>query len=214
MKRSPFPGSCIFCQKELPKVAVAKHLSTCSRRPRGDRKAFHLIVESPRTPYWLHLEGDANATLRDLDHLLRAHWLECCGHLSAFTIGNLCFTSGAPQGFEDRDMDVALDKVLTPGLTCVYQYDFGSTTELQLRVIAALTTGHKGKPPILLLAQNSPPEVACSNCGQPSRLICTDCVYSGKGALCNKCGKEHKCGEEMLLALVNSPRAGVCAYAG
>jgi hypothetical protein len=134
--------------------------------------------------------------------------------LSAFTIENLCFTSGAPQGFEDRDMNVAMEKVLSPGLTCVYQYDFGSTTELQLRVIAALTTGHKGKPSIIQLARNSPPMVGCSNCGQPSRLICTECVYSGKGALCNKCAKEHRCGEEMLLALVNSPRAGVCAYAG
>jgi len=214
MKRSPFPGSCIFCQKDLPKVAVAKHLSTCPRRPHGDRKAFHLVVESPRRPYWLHLEADSKATLKDLDHLLRELWLECCGHLSAFTIENIDFTSGAPQGIEDRNMDVALEKVLTPGLTCRYQYDFGSTTELQVRVIVALTTGHKGKPPIIQLARNSPPIVECSHCNQPSRLICTECVYSGKGALCNKCAKDHPCGEEMILALVNSPRAGVCAYAG
>src|SRR6266699_6043638 len=44
--------------------------------------------------------------------------------------------------------------------------------------------------------------------------ICTQCIYKDKGYLCDTCARSHKCGEEMLLPLVNSPRAGVCGYTG
>ena len=33
-------------------------------------------------------------------------------------------------------MQVRLDQVLHPGQTCAYEYDFGSTTELTLKVIS------------------------------------------------------------------------------
>ena len=33
-------------------------------------------------------------------------------------------------------MNVPLEKVLAPGMTCTYEYDFGTTTELKLRVLA------------------------------------------------------------------------------
>ena len=42
----------------------------------------------------------------------------------------------------------------------------------------------------------------------------TQCIYEDKGCLCDACAKSHECGEEMLLPLVNSPRAGVCGYTG
>ena len=45
--------------------------------------------------YWLHIEIPAKATLEDLDHFLRAVWLECCGHLSSFDIADETFISDA-----------------------------------------------------------------------------------------------------------------------
>jgi hypothetical protein len=44
-------------------------------------------------------------------------------------------------------------------------------------------------------------------------------VSSGKCRLCgqlisNPCAAKHECGEEMLLPVLNSPRAGVCGYCG
>ena len=35
----------------------------------------------------------ASDTLADLDDFLRAIWLECCGHLSEFTIGGTSYSS-------------------------------------------------------------------------------------------------------------------------
>ena len=45
-------------------------------------------------------------------------------------------------------------------------------------------------------------------------FICAQCIYEDKGCLCDACARSHECGEEMLLPLVNSPRAGVCGYTG
>jgi hypothetical protein len=32
--------------------------------------------------------------------------------------------------------------------------------------------------------------------------------------LCQACAEDHECGEDMQLPVVNSPRVGVCGYAG
>jgi len=34
------------------------------------------------------------------------------------------------------------------------------------------------------------------------------------GWLCDECAPKHKCGEDMLLPVVNSPRVGKCGYTG
>ena len=48
----------------------------------------HLVVGGRYAPmYWLHLDASAEATLEDLDGYLRKCWLECCGHRSAFRLG-------------------------------------------------------------------------------------------------------------------------------
>ena len=41
-----------------------------------------------------------SATLEELDHYLRTIWLECCGHLSQFTIGGMLYDRpGADSGY-------------------------------------------------------------------------------------------------------------------
>ncbi|HEX7243833.1 MAG TPA: hypothetical protein VF263_26335, partial [Longimicrobiaceae bacterium] len=48
----------------------------------------HLQVEDAWTgQYWLHLEMNGSAALDDLDDYLRVIWLECCGHMSRFSVG-------------------------------------------------------------------------------------------------------------------------------
>jgi len=50
-------------------------------------KFFHLLVEGRYLPeYWMHLLVTADISLKKLDTFLRDIWLECCGHLSAYTI--------------------------------------------------------------------------------------------------------------------------------
>jgi hypothetical protein len=225
-------GTCYLCQGEFSKATMTKHLQACQRRandaaiaaghrPGRQSKKFHLVVEGRYQPmYWMHLEVSTGATLADLDHFLRGSWLECCGHLSAFEIGNQSYSSGSGmaagwgEDLEDEEtMHVRLDKVFSPGLKCRHEYDFGSTTELNVKVLAEEKRETKGEP-IQVLARNTPPPILCGVCGKPAVAVCAECSYEEQGWLCAACAKAHECGEEMLLPVVNSPRVGVCGYTG
>ncbi len=95
-----------------------------------------------------------------------------------------------------------------------YEYDYGSTTELNMKV-PGLRNGKTKQGAVELLARNDAPKIACEKCGhQPATQICAECVNEGEGWLCESCAENHDCGTEMCLPVVNSPRAGVCAYAG
>lgn len=210
MPASRSTGTCQACKENLPKAGATKHLSACSKRETGPDSGFHVVVEGRGAPeYWLHLGTRSKATLRDVDYVLRQTWLECCGHLSAFTIGGERFSAGG----DDRSMGTKLSQVLRPGFKFTHEYDFGSTTALALRVVGDWTS-NGGKPAVRLLSRNDPPAVPCGACGNPASLLCSGCAYSEKGMLCKKCGDVHECGEEMLLPFANSPRAGVCGYTG
>jgi hypothetical protein len=166
--------------------------------------------------YWMHLEVAAGTTLATLDRFLRDTWLECCGHLSAFEIGGVRYSVDAGMYEWDtggKSMQVHLEQVLTPGQTCSYEYDFGSTTELLVKVISEDEVDMKGRA-LQILARNTLPIVACDECGKPATTTCTQCLYEDQGYLCDPCAKDHECGEEMLVPRVNSPRAGVCGYTG
>jgi hypothetical protein len=113
----------------------------------------------------------------------------------------------------EKSMRVRLDKVLSPGQTCFYEYDFGTTTDLRLKVVSERQAATKGNA-IQALARNVPPVILCEECGKPATEVCSQCIFDDKGWLCDDCAMEHECGEEMLLPVVNSPRVGMCAYTG
>ncbi|MDI6903856.1 MAG: hypothetical protein QMC77_09015, partial [Methanocellales archaeon] len=56
--------------------------------------------------------------------------------------------------------------------------------------------------------------IICESCGKTATRVCTQCVWSGEGWLCDECAGKHECGEDMLLPVVNSPRVGMCGYTG
>jgi hypothetical protein len=118
-------------------------------------------------------------------------------------------------GFDDEDdlMDELVGTQLKPAVKFGYEYDFGTTTELSLRVVAERPSAFP-KSGIHLLARNEPPEILCVNCKKPATQICPECAYEGAGALCKTCAKKHDCGDEMLLPVLNTPRTGVCGYTG
>ena len=220
---------------------MSRHLNACWEKhllPKSGKKArpwFHLVVEGQHSRgYWLHLQAPANGSFGELDGLLRAIWLECCGHLSAFNFpvkrpsgrgialdyGMLAeiWQPGGPSPWEDESsddglMDQPLDSKLQPGVVFNHEYDFGTTTKLVLRV-----AGEHASPTVQrefkLLARNDPPAIPCSECPRPATQICAECMYEGRAAFCDACARQHKCGEEMLLPLINSPRTGVCGYCG
>jgi len=235
MPRTLSRGKCSFCQTEYSKSGMTKHLETCKARvasieseaanpPKSRQmksKIFHILVEGYYQPaYWMHLEVPGHATLADVDDFLRRIWLECCGHLSAFRMGGVSYTSEEEMishsswGFSPRyqSMNVRLDKVLSPGMKFSHEYDFGTTTELSLKVIAEREGVVKGKA-ISIMVRNEPFKTACQVCGAPAVGMCERCGDEG-GWLCATCAELHDCGEERLIPIVNSPRAGVCGYPG
>lgn len=108
--------------------------------------------------------------LKELDHFIRDIWVECCGHLSSFTIHkteyesclNTDFFGGGPPS---KSMNYRLRDVVQVGDTISYDYDFGSTTELTLSVHSC-HDGEKRNNEIVILSRNNPPEILCSNCEQ------------------------------------------------
>jgi hypothetical protein len=150
--------------------------------------------------------------LSKLDDFLRHTWLECCGHLSAFEIGGQRYSSEPMD--QEMSMRAQFGKALQAGTKFFYEYDFGSTTALVLKVVA-LREQALPKGAVQLLARNEAPQVSCQRCRiRPATQICTRCARDGEGWLCEACAVAHECGDEMCLPVVNSPRVGVCGYTG
>lgn len=350
-------GICNFCKSEIDKSKMSQHLKYCKQRKQaetaGEAKAaisqaaqktklFHVMVEGRYNPqYWMHLELPALDTFEDLDQFLRDTWLECCGHLSEFRVGNRSYSSapedlmwGLPGGIEDEeddeedyeeededalfdpeieeelanmspteaagrlmevltqefqaaplelppeefdaklkellttrmeretgvalspqqqaqidslvpvirsslqlttnpffesmlnnmeqesDMDVELGKALKAGQKFSYEYDFGSTTDLVLRVVSEREgfIEDEDSDNIEILARNNAPEMPCVVCGKPAKRVAPGYDFNVEAhAYCSaKCAKKNE--EEFsfseMLPVVNSPRVGVCAYTG
>jgi hypothetical protein len=215
MARTTYRGTCLLCGKKSTKAGIARHLKGCvaAHQPEeikaksGD--LVHLRVEATHSPlYWLDIELSGERTLRHLDQFLRREWVECCGHLSSFSIPPYSYG----DGYDDRSMAQTLKRVLPePGVSFSYEYDFGSTTHLTLRVVD-WRTGSVPKEPVRILARNEPPVWRCTVCGEPARWICSFCHDDPEPFYCEEHGAEHECGEDGLLPVVDSPRMGVCGY--
>jgi hypothetical protein len=224
MTRTMTKGTCDICHGVFGKAAMTRHLASClqnSGEAEGQQKGkegklVHLLVDGRYNPqYWMHIELPADETLDTLDGFLRAIWVECCGHLSQFNIAGSTYSSYVDSSFGDKSMRFRLGKVLSPGMQFTYEYDFGTTTELRLKVIAERAgKTKKGASAVKILARNEPPVIACDVCGKPATNICSECVYDEGGWLCDECAETHECGEDMLLPVVNSPRVGMCGYTG
>jgi len=221
VRKTQSRGLCVFCSREMTRGGLAKHLKSCPKRQEAINAAnqgsgrgqsiYHLQVEDAwEGDYWLHLEMKGSSTLKDLDRYLRAIWLECCGHMSEFSVG------GAWQGRTVAASRRA-EQTFEPGLVLTHIYDFGTTSETLIKVADV----RQGKPlsrhPIFLMARNHPPEAKCTECGKPAAWLCLECVYDHdeQGTLCDLHAKDHPhddYGEPV--PLVNSPRIGMCGYVG
>lgn len=326
-------GVCNFCKDEFEKGKMTQHLKYCKQRATAiatelestpaeqKTRLFHILVDGRYNPqYWMHLELAASDDLADLDDFLRAIWLECCGHLSEFTIGGTSYSSepedyfyfgedetgeeteieeeeeeeeeelnveellqsfppellkmlpnnflselqkaeniddlvdylketlnsipkkGVPHSkeewdlyqeryfqsqlietllemLEDRSLDVTLEKVLKVGQKFSYEYDFGSSTDLTLKVLSeregAMKNQDDDEDTIEILARNIEPVIVCKMCGKPAKFVVSGYFDVEENAFCSKkCVKKSGEDAEMLLPVVNSPRVGVCGYTG
>ena len=218
MARTTTNGRCCLCDGVFTQVKMKNHLEKCGQEKDDNKKTtkevFHIVVQGKYSPdYWMNIEVPTNASLKALDLFLRDIWLECCGHMSMFEINGQRYSVAPMDDFDEQNMDFRLHEVIDSGMKFEHEYDFGSTTHLVLNVISQRPGNIKGKS-VKILARNEPPLYECQSCGKAATQICTECIYSDKGLLCDDCASKHECDEEMLLPLVNSPRAGVCGYTG
>ncbi|MCL2170950.1 MAG: hypothetical protein FWB71_02255 [Defluviitaleaceae bacterium] len=145
--------------------------------------------------YWLFVDMAKDKSLTALDKFLREIWLECCGHLSKLSVG---------KSRKIGTLDIG-DQIL-------HEYDFGTTTECLITIMAE-TRRPKQRAAVRLLARNEPIRIPCS-CGEPAEYICNECMWDDKEHIyCEKCADTHE-HEDMLIAITNSPRCGECGYDG
>jgi hypothetical protein len=216
--RAQSKGQCRLCGAEFSKAGMPRHVEKCLEQA-GDttgkrERLLHLFVEGGQAPeYWMDLLVPAQAKLGHLDDFLRGIWLECCGHMSAFTVGGKWRRGLLCGPREELDFQDKVGEVLRSEMCFAHEYDFGTTTELALRVVSEREGPQPGQK-VQVLARNNPPVIPCGGCGKPATQVCAQCSYDVAGWLCELCAHEHECGEEMMLPVVNSPRTGQCGYTG
>ena len=213
-------GKCAYCGGEIPKSGGNKHLSGCparraiiekaERKKVGSEMLYHLRVEGAwQKEFWLDLEMCGSGTLGDLDKYLRAIWLECCGHMSRFSVGG--------WGSKEIPKRRTAEEVFQPGIKLTHIYDFGTSSETLIKVVG-LRDGHPTTPhPMTLMARNLMPEAKCIDCGQPAEWLCMECVIEEEvwGTLCARHVEVHPHDNyDEPVQLVNSPRLGMCGYVG
>ncbi len=229
-------GVCAVCGYRADKAGMTRHLA---KQPHAQGSAagqpvllYLLRVEGANGLYWLDIEARANARLRHLDQLLRRIWLECCGHLSEFEIAGVDYqvklfpedrwlesTFSLGFGPRSRSMSACLGDVLAPGLAFRYRYDFGSTTELRLKVVRTYN-GRASRTSVRLLARNEAVQWRCAGCGALATDTCALCGdYPEHIVFCEEHAHVHgavvhRGDDAAFLPVVNSPRMGVCAYTG
>lgn len=219
-RRKQTKGICAFCGAEIGKGVVNRHLAQCEQwnaavaanenQAGANAALYHLRVQARGQPeFWLNIEARGESQLTDLDDYLRAIWLECCGHLSRFSVGGW---SG-----DEIPKRRQVSQVFREGVTLVHIYDFGTSSETEIKCVGIRHGAPTTKHPLALLVRNVMPETNCIECGARAGWLCMECLIEDQiwGALCDEHMAEHEhdqYGEP--IPLVNSPRVGMCGYTG
>ena len=213
-------GQCAFCGYETTKGSMSKHLAACPKRQaqmvgaaQTGRKAEPLyylrMQDAYDSQFWLDLEVRGSASLKDIDAYLRAIWLECCGHLSQFSIG----------GWQGQEIAKSrrVDAIFQRDVELTHIYDFGTSSETRIKALGQRIGEPISTRPMVLMARNVRPETACIECGRQASHLCMECLIEDQtlGTLCTQHAQNHPhqdYGEP--IELVNSPRLGMCGYTG
>lgn len=153
--------------------------------------------------FWLDVAAGPGARQKDLDGLLRRARLECSGHLSGFHRG--------PRGKVPVNRTInEVTGAPETRLGCVY--DFSSSTEFIVSHASVVDAVPVTK--VHPVARNEAPPWSCEVCGQATTTLCAGYANADGGFSCATHASKLPCGEEMLRPATNSPRMGMCGYAG
>jgi hypothetical protein len=214
-------GKCAYCDEMYSQSEMGRHLTThleaIGKKFQSKGKAFHLKISAGEM--FLHLLVDGSVEFEELDDFLRAIWLECCGHMSSFRVKGKEYDINWEIDVDfGEKMSDPVYKIFKPGLKVEYEYDFGSTTYLDILVVNEYKFNVGDR--ILLLSRNEPLPILCHSCREkPAITICSIHLFDSEALFCPACAKKHekKCPDfedYAAMPVVNSPRMGVCGYVG
>jgi hypothetical protein len=161
--------------------------------------------------YWMLILARHDATLSDLDHLIRDVWMEGGENQSTFTIKGAKFSSQSQTG---AALSVPIRNVTTPDSTFLYEYDPSSKTKLAVSIVGeSPTVPLEGT--ICLIARNERRKLPCQICGGEGAYLST--YWQGDPQLtiiCGECAEKNAADldPEYVSVHPNSPRYGIFGY--
>lgn len=213
-------GQCPYCKETIAQKEMSKHLAVHLKKisvekPSRD-KSFHIRVESG--PYFLNMLIDSHAPLSFLDEHLRAIWLECCGHMSTLMDKSKKYEFDDDDDTFGENMAQGVGQLFKKGQKLKYEYDMGSTTTLDIKVLDEYNVS--AREGTELLSRNEPLKILCHVCNEkPAFKMCSIHEWNEASLFCKSCATKHKkeCSDfadYAAMPIVNSPRMGVCGYEG
>ncbi|MBN1167848.1 MAG: hypothetical protein JXA44_12070 [Methanospirillaceae archaeon] len=203
------PGTCFICKKKVTGDTIEDHLPECipsANWPHHKESGYLIrIMDRDNRRFWLILLASPDATLADLDHLIRDVWVECCDHLSSFSIGICSFSSHR----EDEGMNIYIRDVLLPGEDGTYRYDYGSPTRLRISILSPTHYYPKDRQ-LVLLGQNTKAKHRCKICKADAAYAYKKRYDERTQYYCQKCLDLQLIDSDYCWYAGNSPRAGVC----
>src|ERR1700733_7947534 len=153
-------GKCPKCNKMYAAAQAGTHLLACALQcdtpslPMTEGYLIRISWSEQPGMYWIFVTIPSNASLGLLDAFLRDIWLECCGHLGEFTIGGRRYMSHSESGNPSQSMKNQIGQLLSPDSTCQYVYDMGSSTDLEIQVVAKIDACQQKT--VMIIMQNQP----------------------------------------------------------
>jgi len=204
------PGQCLVCRKDISRKSAEVHLISHKKKKSPKPSAYLIEVTAEGHPeYWMYLSSLPDATLEDIDLLLKDIWMGD-DHISSFTIEGEEYTSYP----DSSGMKVRVGKVFRPGMTCTYTCNYSSPTVLHLVVLDRQTAYTPSNSSICVVARNSRISYDCDICGSKADFFCDECYHEGGTPLiCKHCLLLHECSYEEVQVIPDSPLFGIEYFA-
>jgi hypothetical protein len=207
-KKMPPPtsqGTCYLCKEIIKGTTIEEHLLTCITMrtwpERSDPALLIRLTGRSERKYWMMVLAGQEATLSELDDLIRTVWMDGDEHLSGFRIGYVDVSSDGVDG----NMNISIRDILVPGDTCTYTYDYGSSTEVTITALRHIPVFPEGQA-IRILARNRGTTRRCGTCGDAADYHSEDRPYH---YYCTRCVDTAPKGADTI-HLSNAPRDGGC----
>jgi len=208
-------GTCLICTTRVERTSIIAHSLECLRTslcPESDTLSCIILVEGMYAKeYWMLILARHDATLSDLDHLIRDVWMEGRENQSTFTIKGAKFSSQSQTG---AALSIPIRSVTTPDSTFSYEYDPSSKTKLAVSIVGeSPTVPLEGT--ICLIARNERRKLPCQICRGEGAYLST--YWQGDPQLtiiCGECAEKNAADldPEYVSVYPNSPRYGIFGY--